>query len=87
MKQALILASSRIQFIHFIRNFGLNSNDFKFVSDGSVNEVCGYHWDTPVILLEEYQYNKNYTLEIMRYIGHRFNNIGFLSIGEIYNGN
>jgi hypothetical protein len=86
--KALILASNKIQFIHFIRNFELNANDFMFVTGRhGYGEVYGYHWNTPVIMIEDYQYNLNYDLNLLTFIGHRFDNIGFLSTGEIYNGN
>lgn len=86
MTEAIVLASNKHQFIHFIRHFRLNANNYRYIVgyDGW-GEVYGFHWDTPVILLEDYYYNKNYTLELMNFIGHRFNNIGFLSTGEMYN--
>jgi hypothetical protein len=52
------------------------------VRDGDIDEVRGYGFDTPVILLEEYMYNRAYSLRLMNYIGHRFNNIGILTDRE-----
>lgn len=86
MKQVIVLASHKLQFINFIRHFRLNANDCKFVlGHQGYSELYGYHWDTPVLLLDNYQHNENYNLDLLTFIGHRFNNIGFLSEGEMYN--
>jgi hypothetical protein len=87
MKPVLVLAQNRHQFINFIRHYELNANDYRYILGDGWGEICGYHWDTPVIMLEQWQLNKNYVVELMKYIGHRFNHIGFLSEGEMYNDN
>jgi hypothetical protein len=86
MTQALILCNHMVTYRNFIKQYGLNANEYQY-KNGSygADEVRGYHWDTPVIMLEGYEYNKNYTLEFMHYLGHRFNHIGFLSEGERWN--
>ena len=82
MIKALIMAASRIQFINFCRNLELNPNEYRLVRhDG---DCTGWWIDKPVILLEGYQYNRDYRLGLLQYIGHRFENISFVSEAEIY---
>ena len=84
MIKALILASNIHQFRNFCREFQLNPHkDVKLVSDWTW-DCQGWWVDMPVILLDGYQYNQDYTLGLMRLIGYRFENIHFLSKGEIY---
>lgn len=80
--KALILARSRHHFLFLMHHYHLNPNEYKYVLDW--DDICGYHWNAPVVLLEGYEYNKKYTVELMARMGHRFNHIGFLSEGEIW---
>lgn len=82
MSRTLILAENYGQAISFLRHFKLNPQNFRYVID--YDNVCGRHWDNPVIILEGYQFNKNYTLGLMAYLAYRFNYIGFISEGEIW---
>lgn len=79
----LVLAENLHQFKFFVRHFNLNRKDYRYVYDWS--DMCGYWIDTPVIMLEQWHYNKNYTLELMNLMGYRFENIAFLSEGEMWN--
>lgn len=81
MVQALILAGNYHEYRFFIRHFDLNPHDYRYITE--LNDVCGWWVDKPVILVEGYERNQNYTLQLMNYIGHRFDNIGFLSEGEM----
>lgn len=81
--KALILASSHGQFRNLCRNFNMNPMEYQFVRNW--HDMCGWWIDKPVIILNGYQYNSDYTLGLMTLIGHRFDNIGFLSEGEIWN--
>jgi hypothetical protein len=83
MKKALILASSLHQFMGLMRTFRLNPVDYKYVRDW--DDMRGWWIDMPVILLEGYEKNPNYYLGLMANIGNRFENIGFISEGEIWN--
>lgn len=71
-----------------MKHLGLppDPNKYKYVRGDGYGEVYGYHWDTQVIILDGYEQNKNYDLELMDFIGRRFTNIAFLSEGEIFNG-
>lgn len=83
MKKILVFASSYGQFINFCRNFNLNRNkDVKYVLEYA--HVCGWWIDQPVVLLEGYEYNPNYTVKLMHYIGCRFEDITFVSEGEMW---
>jgi hypothetical protein len=84
MKKAIIFASSLVQYRNFCRNFNLHPNDYIYAS-GLYSDLCGWWVDKPIILLEGYEYNRNYTCGVMNYVGHRFDNIGFISEGEIWN--
>jgi hypothetical protein len=85
MTKAIVLCSSHVSYIYFCRHFGISRFDLRYATDWS--SVCGYHWNTPVIIVEGYHQNRNYTLDFMNRLHHRFDNIGFLSTGEIYNDN
>jgi hypothetical protein len=82
VNRTLILAMNYHQAISFLRHFKLNPQNFRYVVD--YDDLCGRHWGTPVILLEGYHLNKNYTLGLMTYLEYRFNDIGFISEGEIW---
>jgi hypothetical protein len=78
----LLFASHQMQVINFLKIFKLNAKNYKFIRCYEDLHCC--HWDSPVILLEGYQWNKDYTSSLMQYVGHRFNNIGFISEGELW---
>jgi hypothetical protein len=83
MTRALILAANLHEYMSLMRTYRLNPAEYRYVRD--YQDVIGYWIDKPIILLERYELNKNYTLQLMDYIGHRFDNIGYLSEGEIWN--
>jgi hypothetical protein len=86
MTKALILAAHMIPYRNFIIQYGLDANEYRYIpAHGGWGDVYGFHWDTPVIMLEGYEYNRNYTLGFMKFVGARFHNIGFLSDGERWN--
>lgn len=80
--EVIIVAANKMQYLNFIRNKGLKLRDCRlFVDDMS---VMGLDKRTPVLILEEYQYNRNCTLKAMEYIGKRFHDIHFVSERAIY---
>lgn len=83
VKKALVLARDFHQYRFLIRHFQLNPAEYRYIHEWS--DMQGWWIDMPVILLEGYEYNKNYTVELMDRIGYRFDNIGFLSEGEMWN--
>lgn len=83
MIRALVLANSHTQFYEFARRIGVPRNELRFVDGfGGFISVAGFNRTTPVILLEGYEYNRQYDLWFMWMLGLRFFNIGFLSSEE-----
>jgi hypothetical protein len=80
MMEAIVLAAHYQKYLSLCQQYQLYRTELKYATDWM--ELRGYHWDTPIIILEGYEHNLNYTLEFMRKLGHRFDNIGFLSEGE-----
>jgi hypothetical protein len=83
VRKALILARNLHQFMGLMKTHRLNPSDYKYVRDQY--DTNGWWVDMPVILLEGYEYNPNYYLGLMAHIGNRFENIGFISEGEVWN--
>ncbi len=82
MRKALILAQSIHQYMGLMRTWRLNPAEYKYVRDW--DDMCGFWVDMPVVMMEGYEYNKSYTVELMHNMVCRFENIGFLSEGEIW---
>lgn len=83
MIKGLVLAMHRHQFVGFCRYVHLNPSEYKYVRNWG--DMLGWRWDMPIIILEEYKYNPDYTLHLMQYMGLRFENITFISEGERWN--
>lgn len=83
MIKGLVLAMHIHQFINFCRELHLNPSEYKYVRNW--NDTRGWRWDMPIIILEEYKYNTDYTLYLMQCMRLRFENITFISEGERWN--
>lgn len=78
----IIVAASRNQYQSFCRVCKLNP--YEHIYARSIPQMHGRHWDTPVMLLEGYQYSTDLTLGLMHFIGHRFTNINVITEAEMY---
>ena len=79
----MILAASPYHFRRFVREVrGSYYWEPKYLT--SIEKAHGYWVDTPVLLLEGFAENPLYTVELMSFIGNRFNGIGIVTEAEIY---
>jgi hypothetical protein len=85
MIKGLVLAASLHQFMALMHRYKLNPKEYRLVRNWW--DMNGWWIDKPVFILEGYQYNRDYTVELMWNVGERFENIGFITEEEIWNEN
>lgn len=84
MIKALILGMNYHQYKWFIRHFDLPRNEYRYITGTDWGDLAGWGFDMPIILLPNWETNRNYSLGLMNRIGHRFNNIGMITEGELW---
>lgn len=82
--KAIVLGMNYSQFATYIRNRGLNRDNYGYYNGGNPEKLYGLSQDTKVLMLEGWSENRGYSPEDIQYIKERFKNIQYVSEGWIY---
>lgn len=85
MIKAIVVAANFHQYATYIRNRGLNRAEYGYYGGNEPSKLYGLSHDLPVLMLEGWSENKNFTPNDLECIKHRFKDIRTVSEGWIYN--